>query len=233
MANPAYGQFGAQTIFEVGGAARLSAYNIEALTITTGSGDDTIYGIATSSVALLDEISTGGGNDTIYSGFGAGIDRIDGGTGRDSAIDVDWSDLPTGQAVVYDANITAGVTIGAGVSQRYLRGIEQLIHFTTGADNDVITLSTDATLHNAVATGMGSDTVTYHGGATSATTAAASSVDMGAILPDDDLLIVDFAAATQSITFGAAPSVDTIGVSGAILINAMAALNSGASSGFG
>ncbi|HYI49221.1 MAG TPA: hypothetical protein VEX35_12235 [Allosphingosinicella sp.] len=225
MANPAYSQFGAQSVFEVGGAARLSAYNIEALTITTGSGDDVVYGIATSSVSLLDEISTGGGNDTIYSGFGAAIDRIDGGTGTDSALNVDWSDLAAGQAVVYDANVSAGVTIGAGAGQRYLRGIEQLTNFTTGAGNDVITLSTDATLRNAIFTGAGSDAVTYYGGAAAATTAAGSIVDMGGGIEDDDHLIVDFSAATQGITFAAPPNYDGLGVWGAILIDNMIALN--------
>jgi len=225
MANPVYSQFGAQTVFEVGGAARLSGYNLEALTITTGTGDDVVYGIATSSDPLLDEISTGSGNDTIYSGFGAGIDRIDGGIGTDSASYVDWSDLTAGQTVVYDANVATGATIGAGASQRYLRGVEQLIGFITGAGNDVITLSTDATLYNVIATGTGSDTVTYHGGATSATTAAASRVDMGSLSVDDDLLIVDFAVATQSVTFGGAPIDDNLGASGVILINAMTALS--------
>jgi len=224
MTNPIY-SLGAEAVFAIDGATRLAVTGLEALTITTGAGNDVIYGVAFPGGTLLDDIATGGGNDLIYSVAGAGIDRIDGGAGVDTAHSVDWSDLDASIAVAFDANIASGVTIGTGNSQRWLRGIEQLVNFTSGAGNDVIALSSDAGLHNVLATGAGNDSVTWHGGATAAATAAGSSVSMGENANDDDWLIVDFGAATQRIDFGAPPTIIASEAAGVIRIDGLGRLS--------
>jgi Ca2+-binding RTX toxin-like protein len=99
--------------------------------------------------------------------------------------------------VVLDLNDPNGVTIGTGVDQRYLRGMESLYGFTTGSGNDVITLHSSGALQNVIDTGAGSDTVTVYGGATAATTDY-NNINLGS---SNDLLIVDFSAATQPVVY--------------------------------
>ncbi|MFN3388945.1 MAG: calcium-binding protein, partial [Allosphingosinicella sp.] len=173
MGAPYGGAEGRAGSIAVAGSTRLYFYEIEALTLTSGAGADTVYGLGND-----DLIETGGGIDTIYSAAGAGRDRIDAGEGTDS-VSADWSDLS--DAVALDVNDAAGVTIGTGATERYLRGVERLEDFRTGSGNDSITLGAGAHayLGDTVHTNGGDDTVTVSGG-TSAGTTGLDSVFMGA-----------------------------------------------------
>ena len=216
---PSYGQEGAAGLIRVDGDDRLTFHDIERLTITTGSANDIVYAVGDE-----DRVSTRSGNDTIYSDLAAGRDRIDGGAGVDTAVQVDWSDLGGDQAVILDLNDVGGVTVGAGATERYLRGVEQLLNFYSGDGADIIRLNVDASLRNAVYTGDGDDIVTVYGGATDTATAALSVVEMGL---GANRLIVDYGAATEAVTYESPPLFDGFGSSGRIRIDGVATLDFG------
>ena len=162
------------------GSIRTIFSGVDRMTITAGSGND---GITT--LSNNDVINTNAGNDYVASVAGAGRDRFDGGADTDSFA-VDWSDLTS--AIILDLNNAAGVTIGSGATERYLRGFERAADFVTGSGNDIITLSRDGGLADLVTTNAGNDTVTVFGGSWYGNTAL-DTVNLG---PGSDHLIVDY-----------------------------------------
>ncbi len=200
---------GATGSIEIAGSTRLTFSGADALDITTGAGNDIVFGIGNADI-----ISTGAGNDSITSGAGAGADHIDGGTGTDSA-SADWSDLGADQSVLLDLNNAAGVTL----ADRFLVGIEQLTSFATGAGNDAITLGSGALAarDNEVDTGAGNDSVLLFGGSAYFDTGIAT-VALGS---GTDQLNVDYggldASGNGNVTMNA-PTADANGYSGSIEI---------------
>jgi hypothetical protein len=82
---PSFGSTGAEAVADIGGVQRLHFAGVGVLTVTTGSGNDRVYGVGT-----RDLISTGAGNDVIYA-FSQGLffsqySRFDGGAGSTSSI---------------------------------------------------------------------------------------------------------------------------------------------------
>ncbi|HEY0131576.1 MAG TPA: hypothetical protein VGB57_09235, partial [Allosphingosinicella sp.] len=204
---PSHGPAGASATIQIGGVERLSFSGVGRLTLTTGSGGDLVYAIGRDDI-----ISTGAGNDIIHAFDSAsgGRHRIDGGTGIDVAFRVNWSDLEV--AVVLDLNDPQGVTIGSGAGERYLRGIEAVVGFTSGSGDDVVVLDSAGALGNLVSTGLGSDTVVVFGGDTYVSTGQVA-VNLGAG-PGTDELFADFSAATESVYFQSEYSGGTVSIGG-------------------
>jgi Ca2+-binding RTX toxin-like protein len=193
---PTFGATGANAVADIGGAQRLNFSGVGALTVTTGSGDDRVYG-----VGRTDIISTGAGNDSIYA-YPISVasvfyqySKFDGGSGLDILHGLSWHDLTT--AVVLDLNDPDGVTIGSGATERYVRGIESLYGFTSGSGDDIFTLHRSGTLPNDIETGDGNDTVTVYG-ATTSTTTAYHRLNLGFGI---DHLIVDYTAAVERVEY--------------------------------
>ncbi len=102
---------------------------IEALTVQTGNGDDTV---TTNPGDYDDSITTNGGNDTVASG--KGFDVVDAGAGDQDKLVIDWSDATSG---VRYAGIYAGSRLYDlnGTRQVDYYGIEK-VDFTGGSARD-------------------------------------------------------------------------------------------------
>jgi Ca2+-binding RTX toxin-like protein len=204
---PSFGAAGAQATIQVGGHDRLTFSGVGQMTLTTGSGNDKVY-----AVSPFDVISTGAGNDSIY-GYAAnvpGIARIDGGTGIDTAHWVNWQDLEEG--ILLDLNDPLGVTVGSGESERYLRGIEAVSFFKSGAGDDIIVLHSSGALANWVETWLGSDLVVVHGGATQAVTGTVT-VNLG-FGAETDTLVALFDQAVETVSFLSSSSSAYVSIGG-------------------
>lgn len=169
------------TSVRIGGSARLSFSNAEAVTITGGSAADALVGYAGTWT-----LNGGEENDTLTLGTGA--TAANGGAGDDALV----------------ANLgaaTEAVTLSAGVDASGLPGghavtsVERFQSLTTGSGADVIATSLNAALADVVNTGEGDDTVTIIGGATSALTAL-DQVTMGGGF---DTAVINYAAATANV----------------------------------
>lgn len=149
-------------------------FGVEAFNITSGSGNDTLYGGANN-----DRLVGGAGNDILYGG--SGIDTIDGGTGTDT-----WQ----ADFTAYNDNVTINLVkttqvapLGVTVS-----GIEQLIVSTNySAGDDVITAKT-AAFNDIINTYGGDDTITTGRGV--------DNVDAGT---GNDTLVMNWGAVTTNI----------------------------------
>ena len=146
---------------------------VEKFNITTGSGADNIL-----TGTDADIVSTGGGDDTINTQ--TGVAAVDGGAGVDHWL-ADYASATA--AAILDLNLATSQAFLGGT----VIGVER-ISLTTGAGADRITTRT-ANLNDVVVTGAGNDTVKVAGGS--------DVVDMGD--GTDDLLIIDYSAATQAI----------------------------------
>jgi Ca2+-binding RTX toxin-like protein len=142
--------------------------NIEGLTITTGSGNDTINVSATSSLSG-NIIAVGTGNDTILSGAGRdsltidglGNDSVDGGAGEDRLEILQSAN--TNDVTINYTNISDGTIQGDGNQNTTFQNIESLI-IQTGTGNDSINISaaTGSPFFwggNTISTGVGNDIV--------------------------------------------------------------------------
>jgi Ca2+-binding RTX toxin-like protein len=194
----------------------LAARQFEQLTLMTGSGNDVVRPVGNGDV-----IQTGAGSDWFLNREAGpdpdafhvhGQTRFDGGDGVDAA-EADWSDLGAGSAVVLDTTDPTGVTIGTGDSERYLRGIEVLSYFRSGAGDDRIVLhgaqglapnpSGDSVPYQHLWTGDGNDTVTLRGSSNN------SGIGFFQLYLDggsDDHLILDMSLASERLTFGGGSS---------------------------
>ncbi|MBX3570242.1 MAG: hypothetical protein KF914_19430 [Rhizobiaceae bacterium] len=147
------------TTTAIAAAGLTSILDIERITLTTGSGNDTIAG-----GAQADTINTGNGDDTIDgktrpSGGGA-VDVVDGGLGTDTL-------------VVNAAAETTGVQVSAGNSPNFsvrstsgnfyldAYSVEKLV-FTGGSGNDSVI---GRALADTISTGGGKDTISGGDGA--------------------------------------------------------------------
>jgi Ca2+-binding RTX toxin-like protein len=120
------------------GARRLNFTGVERLWITTGSGDDTVYGFQGDDV-----IATGVGNDLIIAG--AGNDWLDGGAGDDgflfgaafTALDHVDGGAGTNDQIGLEGNYTGGnaLVLGAGT----IANIEALV-VLAGFSYDITTV---------------------------------------------------------------------------------------------
>ncbi len=151
--------FALGTTTAIAAAGLTSILDIERLSLTTGSGNDTIVG-----GAQADTISTGNGNDAFDAktrpSAGAAIDVVDGGLGTDLLI-------------VNAAAETQSVQVGAGYSPTFTvrstsgnfyvdaYNTERLI-FTGGAGDDTVT---GRQLNDTITTNAGADTVNGGDGA--------------------------------------------------------------------
>jgi Ca2+-binding RTX toxin-like protein len=137
--------------------------NIEAFTLTTGSGNDQVK-----LGNYDDNLSTGAGNDIIISGFGS--DVVDGGTGNDLLI-VDYSsNSVSGMSSSLSSNGTGGFN---GYYQAYngsnydtvnFKNIEQFQIKGTGASDTIYTGDGNDTVNggagsDAIYSGAGNDTL--------------------------------------------------------------------------
>ncbi|HEX8586035.1 MAG TPA: M10 family metallopeptidase C-terminal domain-containing protein [Allosphingosinicella sp.] len=175
----------------------LRIHDVDGLSITTGSGNDFIEARGAG-----DTVSTGAGNDTIaMDGAGSrwnfiGALKADAGSGIDRAR-INWSDLLGNQAVVWDSAVAASATIGSGDAERYLRGVEILERFESGAGDDRFTLrAVGSAASQTVNTNAGNDIVTVIVGTNQSETGTYS-LDLGA--GTGDSLILDFSASSQAI----------------------------------
>lgn len=184
----------------------VDAKDVERLTLMTGACDDIII-----APRNADVISTGAGNDYIStrgpgpnSWLVSGRLRIDAGDGVDR-VDADWSDLGAGSPVVLDTTGEGSVTIGAGDTERYLRGVEVLSYFRSGVGDDRIVLNAAAglasnpggQLYQIVYTGAGDDRLTVRGGLGDAQTGFFSLY----MHEGDDQLIVDMSASLERFSY--------------------------------
>ena len=107
------------------------AYDIESVSVTGGSGNDTLGGTAGD-----DTLNGGAGND--YLDGLAGINQIDGGAGSDTVS----LDLSTSTADINFNAITAtqaaGITLSDGSS---IKNVEHIGALSTGSGNDTLTIS--------------------------------------------------------------------------------------------
>ncbi len=206
----AYGGAGRLTI---GGVGSLLYSGVEAMTILTGGGNDVIL-----SLYVDDIVSTGAGVDYISrASVGVGRARIDGGAGVDTAHGINWSDLTAG--VTLNLNNATGVTLfGGTATERYLRGIEQLLETQFGSGNDDIFLGSGAlaALDNSISTNGGNDSVRVYSGA-AASASGNNIVNLGA--GGQDRLVVDYSAltseiVTMSVTMNGADASGTVSIGG-------------------
>ncbi len=107
-----------------------TAYDIEAVSMTGGSGNDSLGGTDGN-----DTLNGGAGDDHLYAG--KGVDNLDGGDGYDT-IGFDRSDLTTDFNFDAVAALTsAGTTIGTAT----VKNVEGLDYLQTGSGNDTLTVS--------------------------------------------------------------------------------------------
>jgi len=148
--------------------------NVEALSITTGAGNDRM--ISKTGIALNDVLSGGLGNDTL--GVGGGQDNVDGGVGGDDLLIVDYS---TGSGN-FAMNGAAQITNFAGILVNFAN-IERFdVKLGAGSDN--------------VQTGSGDDTVSGGAGNDNLRTGAGVAVVDGG--SDADTWNADFSAETTA-----------------------------------
>ena len=151
----------------------VSVSGLERLLISTGSGNDIIKNLNTSSD---DQIYAGAGNDIIASGAGddyidsgTGNDRIDGGIGADTMIGgigndiyvvdnindvvIETSTLPNETNSV---NSSVSYTLGANIEDLLLTGTALI----NGVGNDLNNYLTGNSVANTLIGGIGTDTLT-------------------------------------------------------------------------
>ena len=119
--------------------------HVEAVTLSTGAGRDTI---STAGYALNDWINSGAGNDTLATGLG--IDVVDGAEGTDLLV-VDYSSATRAVTTFYTSNGWNRYAMADGTASVEYYGIEQF-NVTGGAAGDALTGA------------AGKDTLTGNGG---------------------------------------------------------------------
>ncbi|MCW9681812.1 calcium-binding protein, partial [Dolichospermum planctonicum UHCC 0167] len=124
----------------------LNYSNIEAFSITTGSGNDTIK----LKESYSDSINTGSGNDTINTGLGQ--DTVNGGTGTDLLI-VNYSSNSSGIESAISSN-------GTGGFNGYFYAYEDSVDFSNIEQFQI----TGTELNDTIYTGNGNDTINGGGG---------------------------------------------------------------------
>jgi Ca2+-binding RTX toxin-like protein len=141
----------------IAAAGLTSILNLERITLTTGSGNDLIYG-----GAQADSIATGAGNDTIdaktrSAAPGSGTDTVDGGVGTDTLIVNAGAET---QVVQLFAGGSPSFQIRSTSGNFYVDAYNmERVQFTSGAGADTANgLNGDDTL----STGAGNDVL--HGG---------------------------------------------------------------------
>jgi len=177
-----------------GGDRRVDYSSVDNFNITTGSGNDTIWGGVNANTASL------GGGDDVFIGMG-GFDTADGGAGEDGVTAA--LGLAT-TAIVWDlaANSYSG-PIGSYTNFEYFGGL------LTGSADDVI-VTTSANRGDQISLGSGNDRATVVNGHDSV------NGEFG-----NDLLVIDYSAATASVTTtsgaaGIAAGSDNSGILGQI-----------------
>ncbi|HEX8257656.1 MAG TPA: hypothetical protein VF589_08470, partial [Allosphingosinicella sp.] len=171
----------------LGSSVRLNFTGVERFVVTTGTGNDAI-----TTGDNADTVSAGAGNDAINSRKGR--DTIDGGSDIDS-----WSAdfTPQTSAVILDLNDAGTTTLAGGTT---VRNIESLLNFNTGSGHDVLTTFASGAPGDTIDTGGGNDRVTLFSAATAATTGT-DNVGLGT--GGNDLLVVNWSAATEAVNFAA------------------------------
>src|SRR5688500_1703448 len=167
-----YGSWaGSKTLYVLGGVIgneeMVTISGVERMSVTSGSGDDTIYIFSPDGVSR-----TGTGNDRVISLKGLGSEWVtlggsaDGGEGIDRAT-LNWSDLGPGQNVVYDTADPAGTMVATEAGDRFLRGFEVLEEFHSGQGADRLTVHATglAGVSQSVYAEGGDDVVTVVAGA--------------------------------------------------------------------
>jgi Ca2+-binding RTX toxin-like protein len=156
-----------------GGTHAVTFSAVENLTISTGSGNDTITVGDGSNV-----LATGAGDDTITAGNGPNV--IDGGGNNDT--------ITAGSGANTILGRSGNDTIVAGDGGNTIDGGDGNDGITTGAGNDIV----NAGLGNdTIITGGGADVITVNGGV--------DTVDSGS---ENDRLIVDYSSSTTAVTGG-------------------------------
>jgi Ca2+-binding RTX toxin-like protein len=179
-----------------GAAAGLSIRTIEALSITTGSGNDNL---STAGFTFDDSIVTGNGNDVVNPG--RGHDYADGGNDTDQLV-VDWSNATSGIIVTneewwriqfQDAPEDPTLSLEARYFERF--------DLTGGAGNDDLrgNNSSDRLIGNA-----GDDTLSGRGGPD--TIDGGDSGSGEATTPGSDLWRADLSDRNFAVTFNATNS---------------------------
>ena len=110
------------------------AYAVEKVTLTGGSGNDTLSGTASK------DTLNGGAGDDVLDGL-KGVSLIDGGAGNDK-VALDYADLSI--AINYNgiaAATATGTTLGDG---SLIKNVEHLASLATGGGDDTLTLKGDA-----------------------------------------------------------------------------------------
>jgi Ca2+-binding RTX toxin-like protein len=165
-----------------GGARSADFFGIESFDITTGSANDVVRTGGGDDIVHL-----GAGNDIVYLGsgdpgssIGSGNDVADGGADVDG-ISVDLSAAAASVVWNLATNSYSG-PLGA------FTNFEYFVSLTSGSGNDRITTSTLA-LDDAVMGGAGADIITVYAGH--------DGVNGGL---DNDLLVIDYSAATDAVT---------------------------------
>ncbi|WP_280518984.1 cadherin domain-containing protein [Shinella curvata] len=151
-----------------------SITRIEALTLKTGSGSDTI---TTRREFLEDSLTTGNGNDTVK--IAGGRDNIDMGAGTDTLV-IDWSNISDSMEVFNLAKATGGAGYSGNIFRTYYGDASNLnradfagvntFDVTFGAGNDIIRTGDGADRlsggagDDSLSGGAGADTFIYTSG---------------------------------------------------------------------
>jgi Ca2+-binding RTX toxin-like protein len=189
---------------EGGGPRSVLFDNIERFDVRTGSGNDNIV-LGTGSLATSDVVSLGGGDDSVD--FGRGIDVGDGGAGVDS-LAADISLAGTAISINLVTNSFSGPAGISFVNFEYFGGSG--FHTGQGADTVVTGLLARG---DVVALGAGNDSVTLHNGVD---TVYGGTIGAGAANSGFDTLVLDYGAATASVTNLAAIQTNGAGAFGQI-----------------
>jgi serralysin len=170
----------------IGGGGRRIDYNgVEAVVVATGSGDDSLNGLAGNDVldggAGNDAVSGGAGDDRLIVS-GRGVDSAAGGSGFDTLV-VDYGDSAIRISMTAPTANPAGGsngTIGGGGRRTDYNGIEAFV-ITTGSGSDGIVTGGG---NDRIRPGSGADAVSAGGGDDTllflASLNAADAVDGGA-----------------------------------------------------
>ena len=177
-----FGSYHASATYDVGFSS------IEVFTITSGSGNDTLYGWV-----YGDALTLGAGNDTAFGGYGddvldgrAGNDTLNGELGRDTV-------TYASDAAAVTVNLATGTATDGTGGTDTLTGIENVIG---SAGNDTITGSF---VGNTIDGGAGNDTMTGGNGADTYYVRDAGDVVVEAAGGGYDTII-----ATRNVVLGAA-----------------------------